>query len=268
MHIRLISVSLSFALLLSVVAAGADPSIQVGVGKTEITPQEPMPLWGYSSRTDPFAAVYDPLYCRTIVFDDGKTKAAIVSLDLGRTPPGHWVDTLRTRARDVFGIDQLLLAATHTHAAPNMGSNHAPIPWIESVAAQIYRSFEIAEANMQAAHFKVGQGAVDITYDRRVVNDDGSVTMLWQNHQRERTKPVDQRIKVLQINNRTEQPIATLVHYACHPVICGNKNMGVTADIPGAICSYVGKHIGGECLFLQGACGEINPYLAGLLQGD
>ncbi|MCH8219331.1 MAG: hypothetical protein IH892_21460, partial [Planctomycetes bacterium] len=205
MHTRLICGFFPLALLLSGVAAGADPSIQVGVGKTEITPREPMPLWGYSSRKDPFVNVYDPLHCRTIVFDDGKTKAAIVSLDLGRTPPGHWVDTIRTRAREQFGIDHLLLAATHTHAAPHMGSTHAPIPWIERVAAQIYRSMEIAKANMQPAVFKSGQGQVDITYDRRVVNDDGSVTMLWQNHRRERTKPVDQRIKVLQINNRSDQ---------------------------------------------------------------
>ena len=268
MPTRLLSGFLPLALLLSGVAAGADPSIQVGVGKTEITPREPMPLWGYSSRKDPFVNVYDPLYCRTIVFDDGKTKAAIVSLDLGRTPPGHWVDTIRKRAREQFGIDHLLLAATHTHAAPHMGSTHAPIPWIERVAAQIYRSMEIAKANMQPAVFKSGQGQVDITYDRRVVNDDGPVTMLWQNHRRERTKPVDQRIKVLQINNRSDQAIATLVHYACHPVIGGSKNLGVSADIPGVICSYVGKHVGGECLFLQGACGEINPYLAGLLQED
>ena len=112
MHLRLMHAIFPLAILCSGVAAGADPSIQVGVGKTEITPREPMPLWGYSSRSDPFVNVYDPLYCRTILFHDGKMTAAIVSLDLGRTPPGHWVDTLRTRARDVFGIDQLLLAVT------------------------------------------------------------------------------------------------------------------------------------------------------------
>jgi len=254
--------------LLFTANAPAGPFLQVGIDKTDITPQKAMPLWGYSSRTDPFSGVYDPLYCRTLIFDDGVTKAAIVSLDLGRTPPGHWVDTIRAHAKAKYGIDSLLLCATHTHAAPNLGPDHAPHPWIKTVVDNIYLSIEKAQRRMQPALFKTGQGSVDITYDRRVINEDGSVTMLWDNHEREFTHSVDQRIKVLQINNTQSQPIATLVHYACHPVISGNKNMRVSAEIPGVICSYVGEQIGGECLFLQGACGEINPYLAALLQQD
>lgn len=254
--------------LLFIGNATADPFIQVGIDKTDITPKKAMPLWGYSSRTDPFSGVYDPLYCRTLVFDDGKTKAAIVSLDLGRTPPGHWVNTIRTHAKETYGIDSLLLCATHTHAAPNLGPDHAPHPWIKTVVDNIYLSIEKAQRHMQPAVFKTGQGSVDITYDRRVINEDGSVMMLWDNRERKFTHPVDQRIKVLQINNTQSQPIATLVHYACHPVISGNKNMRVSAEIPGVICAYVREQVGGECLFLQGACGEINPYLAALLQQD
>ena len=253
---------------LFIASAGAGPFIKVGVDKTDITPHEAMPLWGYSSRTDAFSGVYDPLYCRTLVFDDGQTKAAIVSLDLGRTPPGHWVDTIRTHVKNAYGIESLLLCATHTHAAPNLGSDHAPHPWINTVAEKIYQSIEKARRHLQPAVLRTGQGAVDITYDRRVINEDGSVTMLWNNHERTFTHPVDQRIKVLQIDNTRSQPIATLVHYACHPVISGNKNMRVSAEIPGVICAHVSKHVGGECLFLQGACGEINPYLAALLQED
>ena len=192
------SVTLLILLLLSI-NGGAAPSIRVGAGKTEITPKKPMPLWGYISEGEPFVGVYDPLYCRTVVFDDGERKAAIVSLDLGRTPPGDWVDTIRTQAKKSFGIDQLLLCATHTHAAPDMGSNYAASPWIEGVAKQVARSIQIANENIQPAVFKTGMGEVDITYDRRVIEKDGSVTMLWQNHDRKFTKSVDQRINVARL---------------------------------------------------------------------
>lgn len=246
----------------------ANATIEVGVGKTDITPTEPMRLYGYSSRTEPYIGIYDPLFCRSIVFDDGKTKAVIISLDSGTIPLGYWLQTIRTQLAEKYGIDYVFLAATHSHAAPHLGTHDKPIPWNEAITGKIYDSVQMALTKMQNARFSIGAGEIDITYDRRVVNDDGSVTMLWQNHERKPTKPVDQRINVLHIRNTDEEPITTLVHYACHPVISGSKNNRVSAEVPGVICKYVNKAIEGECVFLQGACGDINPYLAGYLQED
>ena len=260
--------SVLFAVVLLTLQVCTGSSIRVGVGKTEITPTEPMRLYGYASRKAPFVGIYDPLFCRCVVFDDGATKAVIISLDSGTIPLGHWLQTIRTHLAEKYGIDHVFLTATHSHAAPRLGTHDQPIPWNEAIAGKIYQSVQLALTKMQAAHFSIGAGEIDITYDRRVVNDDGSVTMLWQNHERKPTKPVDQRINVLHIRNTDEEPIATLVHYACHPVISGSKNNRVSAEIPGAICMYVNKAIEGECVFLQGACGEVNPYLAGFLQED
>jgi len=257
-----------FVVLLPALQVHADSTIKVGVGKTEITPTTPMRLYGYSSRKAPYIGIYDPLFCRSVVFDDGQTKAVIISLDSGTLPLGHWLQTIRTQLAEKYGIDHVFLAATHSHAAPNLGTHDEPIPWNEVIAGKIYNSVQTALTKMQAARFRIGAGEIDITYDRRVVNDDGSVTMLWQNHERKPTKPVDQRINVLHIRNTDEEPIATLVHYACHPVISGSKNNRVSAEIPGFICRYVNKTIEGECVFLQGACGDVNPYLAGYLQQD
>ena len=254
--------------LISPLRARAGATIKVGVGKAEITPTEPMRLYGYSSRTEPFAGIYDPLFCRSVVFDDGATRAVIVSLDSGTICLGDWPETIRDRLAQKHGIDHVFLTATHSHAAPRLGNHDKPIPWNETIAKRIYRSVRLAVKNMQTATFSIGAGDIDITYDRRLIADDGDVTMLWQNHERKGTKPVDQSINVLQIRSTDGEPIATLVHYACHPVISGSKNNRVSAEIPGVICTHVNKAIKGECVFLQGACGEVNPYLAGYLQAD
>jgi neutral ceramidase len=260
--------SLFFVVLLSALQVRAEHTIKVGVGKTEITPTQPMRLYGYSSRTAPFIGIYDPLFCRSVVFDDDATQAVIVSLDSGTIPLGNWLQNIRVHLAEKYGIDHVFLTATHSHAAPHLGTHDKPIPWNKVIVEKIYRSVQLALTKMQAAQFKVGIGEIDITYDRRLVDEDGRVTMLWQNHERKPTKPVDQRIHVLHIQNKDQEPIATLVHYACHPVISGSKNNRVSAEIPGAICTYVNKVIGGECVFLQGACGDVNPYLAGFLQED
>ena len=260
--------SASLAVLFLGLQVCASPAIKVGVGKVDITPTEPMRLYGYASRTAPFVGIYDPLFCRSVVFDDGATKAVIISLDSGTIPLGNWPQTIRKHLAEKCGIDHVFLAATHSHAAPRLGTHDKPIPWNEVIAGKIYESVQLALTSMQIARFKIGGGDVDITYDRRVVNDDGRVTMLWQNHERRPTKPVDQRIGVLHIQDTDDEPIATLVHYACHPVISGNKNNRVSAEIPGAIGAHVNQTIGGECIFLQGACGDVNPYLAGFLQEE
>lgn len=244
------------------------PVIRVGVGKTDITPTEPMRLYGYTARKTPSIGIYDPLFCRSVVFDDGSNRAIIVSLDSGTVPLGEWLETIREYLAKEFDIDYVFLAATHSHAAPRLGTHDKPIPWNEVIAEKIYESVRLALTKMQTAQFKVGTGQADITYDRRLVNDDGTVTMFWQNYDRKPTKPVDQRINVLVVQNAEDKLIATLVHYACHPVISGSKSNRVSADIPGAICAYVNEAVGGECVFLQGACGDVNPYLAGYLKED
>ena len=250
------------------VTVWASPALKVGVGKTEITPIEPMRLYGYASRTAPFVGTYDPLFCRSVVLDDGATKAAIISLDSGTIPLGSWPDIIEVHLTEDYDIDHVFLTATHSHAAPRLGTHDQPTAWNGVIAERVYQAVEQALTNLQTAHFKIGSGSVDITYDRRVVGADGHVTMLWQNHERRPTKPVDQRLSVLRIQNPDDEPIATLVHYACHPVISGSKNNRVSAEIPGVVCSYVNKVVGGECMFLQGACGDVNPYLAGYLQED
>lgn len=257
-----------FAVVLFTLQVRAGSTIKVGVGKTEITPAEPMRLYGYAARKTPSIGIYDPLFCRTVVFDDGSTRAVIVSLDSGTVPLGDWLETIRGHLTKEYDIDHVFLAATHSHAAPRLGTHDKPIPWNKVIAEKIYESVQQALTRMQTAHFKVGSGQADITYDRRLVNDDGTVTMLWQNYDRKPNKPVDQRINVLVVQNAEEKTIATLVHYACHPVISGSKSNRVSADIPGAICAYVNKTVGGECVFLQGACGDVNPYLAGYLKED
>ena len=50
------------------------------------------------------------------------------------------------------------------------------------------------------------------------------------------------------------------MNFACHPVVLGPENLEISADYPGAMMAYVEREIGGQCLFLQGSAGDINPF--------
>lgn len=51
------------------------------------------------------------------------------------------------------------------------------------------------------------------------------------------------------------KPLATIVHYACHPTIMAWDNQWFTTDYPGMVRQVVEREAGGTCLFLQGATG-------------
>src|SRR5690606_26204301 len=76
------------------------------------------------------------------------------------------------------------------------------------------------------------------------------------------TSPVDREAVLLQVRSlENGEPLCTLVHYACHPVIMGPSNLQYSADWPGAMCRVVESATGAPCVFVQGGCGDINPYL-------
>jgi hypothetical protein len=55
------------------------------------------------------------------------------------------------------------------------------------------------------------------------------------------------------------ETLATLVNYACHPVVMGPLNLYITADWVGEMRVRVEESLGGMCLFIQGATGDVNP---------
>jgi hypothetical protein len=64
--------------------AGQTPSFKAGAARRDITPREPVPMWGYGARHDALSdGVIDPLYAAALVIQAGDKKLAIVGLDLG-----------------------------------------------------------------------------------------------------------------------------------------------------------------------------------------
>lgn len=71
--------------------------------------------------------------------------------------------------------------------------------------------------------------------------------------------PVDHAVRVVRFDDLEEKPVATILHYACHPTIMAWENNFYTPDYPGPAREVIEKELGGTCLFLQGAAGNIGP---------
>jgi len=257
----------SFLVMLAFASPCRADGMKAGVAKVDITPPLGTRLWGYFDRVEGATGTFDPLYARVLVLEAGAKRLAYVDLDLGRTFGPASLDGLRNAARQNSGIDHLIVQATHTHAGPVILDEYpdGPPAWESEDLNRIEGAIHDAAEHAVPVRLGVGYGAAYIGYNRRHVDADGTISMLWSNSTQTPTYPVDPLIAVLRIDRMDGQPLAILVNYAAHPVTFGSDDLRYSADFPGVMCKAVEQAFGGKPLafFVQGAAGDINVFDAG-----
>jgi hypothetical protein len=187
-------------------------------------------------------------------------------LDLGRTFGPAGIARLRDAARKSSHVDYVLVQATHTHAGPVILDEYAEgktPAWESAAIEKTAAAITEAAGNLVPVRLGTGRGSAFIGYNRIRVNPDGSVTMFWRNETRVPTAPLDPTVTAVRLDKVDGSPLAVLVNHACHPVIFAWDNLQYTADFPGFTVQAVEEAIPGAMgFFLQGAPGDINPYLA------
>ena len=51
--------------------------------------------------------------------------------------------------------------------------------------------------------------------------------------------------------------------HACHPVVLGHDNLQISGDFAGAAVRHIEEQTGDKALFVNGACGDVNPRITG-----
>ena len=242
--------------------AFAHAELRAGVAATDITPPVGSAMYGYGARgANVSEGVHDPLYAKAIVLDDGETRIAIVTLDLGAFTAEN-TQYVRGYMGERAEIDHVICVASHTHSAPRASLNFPTreAPWIRETEAEIANTIKEASTKLQPARIAVGWGRVEEGHNRRKVLDDGTVEMFWENRERVPTSPLDYSLGVIRVSDEAGDPIAVLVNFTCHPVVLGPENLQISADYPGVFMRLVEEATGAQCMFLQGAAGDINPF--------
>jgi neutral ceramidase len=254
---------------LPVLTAAQAPRFSAGVARADITPPPGVELWGYSNRSGPATSTLDPLYARVLVLDDGSKSVAVITLDLGRSFGPPQIAQVRERVRRDHRVDEVMFIASHTHSGPVIDDAYddQPPEWERRALDKIVQAIGEARSRVTPARIGVGLGQAIIGHNRRVIQSDGSVKMLWRNSTGQQTGMIDPTVGVIRVDNQQGQPLAILVNYACHPVVFGPDNLRYSADFPGALARLVEASFDGIAaqrpltFFLQGAPGDINPLL-------
>ncbi len=239
-------------------AGSGDGVFRACVAVRDITPPPGLPMWGYSDRPGAATGTLDPLFAKAVVFGADDKQAAVVALDLGRVPTLGVCERIRVRVARA-GVREVFFVASHTHHGPLMEIES--MPHIPAIEKSICECIEEAAAGLAPAQIGVGRTTIDVAHNRRIITEDGRCLMLWRNESRKPTGPLDREAGVIRLDRADGTPLAVLVNLACHPVVLGQDNVEYSADYPGEMARLVKEATGAECIFLQGACGDINPYL-------
>ncbi len=248
--------SLPLLCVFAIGSVAAEPVLKAGAAKRDITPQEPVPMWGYGERHAELSnGTLDPLQAAAVVLQVGSRKLAIVGLDLGRSPSEKSLQRIRDRIKSEAGIEHSFIAGSHTHHGPVLelsdekgkgkGRFDAAIRYYQQMEDGIVAA--IVEADKSLVPAKLASGANEIDGFNR------------NRHTKLQPPPVDRTLAILRFDDAaTDKPIAVLVNFTGHPTSISAKTLEFSADYVGAMKRTVEMEIGGTAIFMQGASGDIS----------
>jgi neutral ceramidase len=231
--------------------------LKAGVAEADITPRVGIKLAGYAERTGPSTGVHDPLKAVALVFDDGQSRAVIISFDSIQLLQAEG-DAITEAVTAATGIPatHILLNASHTHGAPWLRTDEAHQ---REVVAKVAAAVKEAVGKLRRVSLGYGEGAIDFNISRRTLNAQGKAEG--------KLNPqgvVDRRVKVLRVDaGDAVEPLAVVMHLACHPNVFRGENTEISADFAGLAKAFVERSFNGRttAMFLQGAGGDLRTNL-------
>jgi neutral ceramidase len=258
---------LLITMFLGACATGPSPARagwQAGTARVAITPKQPIWMAGYAARTHPSEGAVHDLWAQ----DLAGHRALLITLDvcgIDRELSGRIRDTLRMRHN--LDRDRIVIACSHTHCGPVVGTNLLTMYKIDDAdrrrIAEYARALEsdvvkvAAEAldRLQDARISWGNGRCDFAVNRRE-NREADVPKL-----RERLSlqgPDDHDVPVLRVARPDGSLAAVVFGYACHCTVLDFYKF--SGDYAGfAQVDLETRYPGATALFVAGCGGDQNP---------
>ena len=242
---------------------------QAGTARVAITPKQPLWMSGYASRTRPSEGAVHDLWAKGLALQDPTgRRALLITLDI------CGIDgELSNRVRDTLqashglGRDRIVLACSHTHCGPVVGTNLLTMYKIDDAErariAQYTKSLESAIVNvakeaigkLEDARITRGNGRCDFAVNRRA-NREANVPKLREKMALQ--GPDDHDVPVLGIARLDGSLLSVVFGYACHcTVLDFNKFCGDYAGF--AQIEVEARYPGATALFVAGCGADQNP---------
>jgi hypothetical protein len=206
--------------------------------------------------------VHDDLWARAIVWDDGRSRVALVVLDAIGLFHDDVITIREMAARQCPGVDHVIVACTHCHEAPDLmglwgeneftsGVDEHYLEWVREQAVKaVCEAFKVRKA----ATVKIAQTQ---PVEMDLVEDSRPPVVL------------DNCIRMMKFEDAaTGQFMGILMNFGNHPESLGGDNLQITADFPHYWIDGIERGIyygdekkrdgaGGIAVFANGAIGGL-----------
>lgn len=251
-----------------------DKRFCVGFDRQEITPEESIPLSGFSNEPKRYhTEIKEPICISCVAITDcDDVTLLMISGDFMRVND-HIGEPGRKMISQATGIpeDKIIMAATHTHAAPGLVKEDWPCmqKYIKQLFEKLMLAVENALADRKPATMRIGsietqcmnfvkhykckvRGKNEICYLGDLFGDPENSILL------EHATQVDPTLHILQFPRAGGKDVV-IANFRAHPHFDGgSKKYVLSADYPGAFRRALEEMVDCHAIYFQGACGNVN----------
>ena len=237
--------------------------LRAGMAKIDITPEEPVKLYGYASRKTYSEGVHDPLSARAAVFEKGGKKIVLVSSDLG-SYGSEVFPVIQKSILEKFNLkeSELFLSTIHSHSSPVLSLNKETgdpnnINYTEALNQKLLAVIGAAINNLKPVQAGAGVGYSPVGSNRREMRSDGTITL-----GRNPYGVTDKEVLVLKLATPEGNAFGVVYDYATHSTSLGPGNMQISGDVLGISAQFVENILGKDVIspVFAGASGNIDPW--------
>ena len=239
--------------------------LRIGLARIDITPEVGGWMDGMP-RAHGSTSIHDPLSARAVVFDDGASRAVVVSCEIADLT----IETsgqIRKQAAEKIGIayDNIFLVCTHTHSGPaTLGFCNPPDEkYLAELPGKLLKVIEQAAERLVPVRVGIGKGKEEtISYYRRLRTKNGKIVMNWEDVDPDSivgpAGEPDHEVGVIKfVSAQNEREVlATIFHYTAHPNVLSGESFMISAEFPGLAARIIEEKLGGLALFINGAQGS------------
>jgi hypothetical protein len=249
----------------------AEPSTgwKAGAARIDTTPEIPVRMAGYASRTSPSQGVSHPLAAKALALSDAKgTRVVLVTCDIIAFRRS-FTDRVTERVRAKYGLprDNIVLLASHCHSGPAPSEASGPdgaavsedlrnnVDYTRDLESKLVEVVGSALSRMEAASVTYGVGRAHFALNRREPTPRGIRLGKYP------AGPTDESVPILCVRGSGGKPVAILFGYACHNTTLRPDMMKIDADYAGYAQDRIeADNPGAVAMFVTGCAGDADPH--------
>ncbi len=240
--------------------------LQVGAARVDISPahDDSLKMGGYGlyflseAMCRWSTGVHDPIYATAIAVEDADGRRVIlIHLDVvGLITTDIVRIQLGVSAALAIVPDRVIVSASHSHQSPDtVGMWGVLLPPIsgrddafidDMIAGSVQAGVDAYNARREARISFGTSEFADLHYNSNQPLDPQAYT--------------DDAMTMMVATTPTGEPIATLMNWACHPMVMGPQNTLISSDFLGPYYRLMDTEIGGINMFMNGSLGaSVHP---------